>query len=384
MLSYEKRKPIALDLLKQLQPQFEAYEVAKWAEPEILQPADLFISLSGEDIRRRMVLTEAQEGSRLALRPEFTVPICNDIVQTAENEDALMAMAPQIIAYHGEAWRLREDRDYGAFQQAGIEWLFTESENETDAKALCYTIEAQEKLKLKGLQLVINDLRLINSLIESLSLPDALKEQIASIYSSGNDVRKFVSTLLAQNAHEAKATSVTMEPEAVQALLNEVFSTLGFQQVGGRDVKDIAERFMQKATASTIDEKGLEQLQHLDAFLALHLPCKDAVEVLDFIAENIGGAFTKALADFKGKLDYFVGQDISMKQLIFNGEMVAKQAYYTGLIFSLRAKKKPKTVFISGGRYDALFEKLGAPKRINAVGCALWLDDIASLLEDKS
>ena len=45
-------------------------------EPPVLQPADLFVDLSGEDIRRRMFVTEDASGAELCLRPEYTSAVC--------------------------------------------------------------------------------------------------------------------------------------------------------------------------------------------------------------------------------------------------------------------------------------------------------------------
>ena len=44
-------------------------------EPPVLQPADVFIDLSGEDIRRRMFVTQDAAGAELCLRPEYTIPV---------------------------------------------------------------------------------------------------------------------------------------------------------------------------------------------------------------------------------------------------------------------------------------------------------------------
>ena len=41
----------------------------------ILQPADPFLDMAGEDLRRRIFLTESETGQTLCLRPEFTVPV---------------------------------------------------------------------------------------------------------------------------------------------------------------------------------------------------------------------------------------------------------------------------------------------------------------------
>ena len=45
-------------------------------EPAVLQPAEIFVDLSGEDIRRRMFVTQDQAGRELCLRPEYTIPVC--------------------------------------------------------------------------------------------------------------------------------------------------------------------------------------------------------------------------------------------------------------------------------------------------------------------
>jgi len=46
--------------------------------PAILQPADPFLDLSGEDIRKRMYLTTDPSGRELCLRPDLTIPVSCD------------------------------------------------------------------------------------------------------------------------------------------------------------------------------------------------------------------------------------------------------------------------------------------------------------------
>src|SRR5689334_2153908 len=48
------------------------------ANPAILQPAEPFLDLSGEDIRRRMYLVSDQAGLELCLRPDLTIPVALD------------------------------------------------------------------------------------------------------------------------------------------------------------------------------------------------------------------------------------------------------------------------------------------------------------------
>src|SRR5690349_9586955 len=83
-------------------------------EPAVLQPAEVFLDLSGEDIRRRMFITQDSDGRELCLRPEFTIPVCRDHLRAAATEP----MAA--YCYLGAVFRLRPG-ETGEFRQAGIE-----------------------------------------------------------------------------------------------------------------------------------------------------------------------------------------------------------------------------------------------------------------------
>ena len=43
----------------------------------VIQPAEPFLDMAGEDLRRRIFLTESETGESLCLRPEFTIPVCS-------------------------------------------------------------------------------------------------------------------------------------------------------------------------------------------------------------------------------------------------------------------------------------------------------------------
>ena len=45
-------------------------------EPPLLQPASVFLDMSGEDIRGRLYLTADADGAELCLRPDYTIPVC--------------------------------------------------------------------------------------------------------------------------------------------------------------------------------------------------------------------------------------------------------------------------------------------------------------------
>ena len=94
-----------------------SYERAGYArvQPAILQPAEPFLDLSGEDIRKRMFLTAVPGGDEeFCLRPDLTIPVSRDYLASRE------AGKPAGLCYLGPVFRHRSDAP-AEFLQAGIE-----------------------------------------------------------------------------------------------------------------------------------------------------------------------------------------------------------------------------------------------------------------------
>src|ERR687891_2637368 len=69
--------------------------------PAILQPAEPFLDLSGEDIRKRMYLTADPQGRELCLRPDLTIPVSRDYLASSK------AGQPAGFCYLGAVFRHR-------------------------------------------------------------------------------------------------------------------------------------------------------------------------------------------------------------------------------------------------------------------------------------
>src|SRR5215210_2388852 len=91
------------------------------AEPAILQPADPFLDLSGEDIRKSLYLTTDASGEELCLRPDLTIPVARD--------------------YLGPVFRYRWGKT-SQFLQAGIESFGRQDRAAADAEMLALALEA--------------------------------------------------------------------------------------------------------------------------------------------------------------------------------------------------------------------------------------------------
>src|SRR5437762_13946163 len=82
--------------------------------PPLLQPAEPFLDLSGEDIRRRMFLTTDPQGREMCLRPDLTIPVSRAYLQSAA------AGKPAGFCYLGPVFRHRPGAS-AEFVQIGIE-----------------------------------------------------------------------------------------------------------------------------------------------------------------------------------------------------------------------------------------------------------------------
>ena len=66
----------------ELLEEFAARRTSRVNTP-VIQPAEPFLDMAGEDLRRRIFMTESETGESLCLRPEFTIPVCLRHIETA-------------------------------------------------------------------------------------------------------------------------------------------------------------------------------------------------------------------------------------------------------------------------------------------------------------
>src|ERR1700751_503575 len=105
------------------------------AEPDILQPAEPFVDLSGEDIRKSLYLTTDASGEELCLRPDLTIPVARDYLASPH------AGKPAGFSYLGPVFRYRSGRP-SEFLQAGIESFGRHDRAAADAEMLALALEA--------------------------------------------------------------------------------------------------------------------------------------------------------------------------------------------------------------------------------------------------
>ena len=132
------------------------------AEPAILQPAEPFLDLSGEDIRKSLYLTTDASGEELCLRPDLTIPVARDYLASgragSRPASAISARCFAIAAAASE------------FLQAGIESFGRQDRAAADAEMLALALEATSAFGLKDVEIRTGDVALFIALIDALEL----------------------------------------------------------------------------------------------------------------------------------------------------------------------------------------------------------------------
>jgi ATP phosphoribosyltransferase regulatory subunit len=338
-------------------------------EPPVLQPADVFIDLSGEDIRRRMFVTQDASGAELCLRPEYTIPVC---LQHLSRHGA----QPSGYSYGGPVFRMRTGEN-GEFLQAGLESIGRTDVSAVDAEILAVALDGLKQIGGPAPIVKLGDMGLLHALIDALGIAPAAKRRVIRVIVSGQDLASLAEPD-GPGAQEHAGLLAAIEgqaPQAAKAFVEDILSIAGIARVGGRSAGEIAERFLARAANRT----GLpdEARQVLERYLTIAGDPDQAAHAVRILAKDAGLDVNGALATFEERTGFMAARGLDVSAFSFAATFARNLDYYTGFIFEVqdprRSDGKP---IVGGGRYDHLLEHLGAEAPIPAVGCSFWLDRI--------
>ncbi|WP_112663692.1 ATP phosphoribosyltransferase regulatory subunit [Microvirga flavescens] len=339
-------------------------------EPPVLQPANTFIDLSGEDIRRRMFVTQDAAGHELCLRPEYTIPVC--LQHLAEH-----GATPRGYSYGGPVFRMRPG-ETGEFMQAGIESIGRTDATAADAEVLGLALEGIDQLGLAGSKVRLGDMGLLNDLIDALGVSPAAKRRVIRAIVSGQGLGS-LSEPEGQAQTEYAGLLAAIEgqaPQAAKAFVEDILSIAGIAKVGGRSAGEIAERFLARAG----NRSGLSEEARgvLERYLAIKGDPDQAAAAIRALADQAGLDLSAALAAFEERTGFMAARGLDVSRFHFAATFARNLDYYTGFIFEIQdPRREDGKPVVGGGRYDRLLQHLGAAEAIPAVGCSFWLDRIA-------
>lgn len=348
------------------------------AEPAVLQPAEPFLDLSGEDIRRSLFLTNDADGNEFCLRPDLTIPVACDYLASAG------AGAPAGFCYLGPVFRCRAD-GANEFLQAGAESFGRADRPAADAEMLALALEACAAYGVSQPDIRAGDVALFSALVDALALTPAWRRRLVKDFNRKISLARDLDRLTLgevgrQSDYQGVLAALTgSDRDAAHALVTDLLSIAGSNgAAGGRSVAEIADRFLEQAAlgASALPQETRELIER---FLAIS---GDPDAVLADIRNLAGSArldLGAALDAFESRIGFMAARGIDLRRVRFATAFGRGLDYYTGFEFELVAPGDGDEPLAAGGRYDGLLSRLGAATPIPAVGFAIWIEALCRL-----
>jgi ATP phosphoribosyltransferase regulatory subunit len=339
-------------------------------EPSILQPADIFLDRSGEEIRRRTFTLTDLSGRELCLRPDLTIPICRQAVESG-------AKFPARICYNGLAFRHQpsEPNRPTQFFQAGAELLGLEDRAAGEVEIMTLAIEALHAAGLKDFEMKVGDLGLFGALVDALDVPPQWRSRLKRHFwragyfeallgrltnGAATDAQRLLGSLGGLTAKESRA--------AIEGLMDMVADA----PQGARTREEIVERLMEQAADAAALRLDPKIGQVITSLLGISGTAQSALGEIRALMKSAGIKLDAPLAAMEARLAALTPLGIDPSRVTFAARFGRNMEYYTGFVFELWSRDDEGPVQVAGGgRYDTLLEMLGADRAVTAIGCAV-------------
>jgi ATP phosphoribosyltransferase regulatory subunit len=341
------------------------------AEPAVLQPAEPFLDLSGEDIRKSLYLTTDPSGEELCLRPDLTIPVARDYLASPR------AGQPAGFSYLGPVFRYRGGRP-SEFLQAGIESFGRQDRAAADAEMLALALEATAAAGA-DVEIRTGDVALFVALIDALGLYPVWRRRLIKDFNRKitleQDMERLtIASAATRNEYEGVLAALAgSDRKAALALVTDLMSIAGASAVGGRTVAEIADRFLEQSTL-TGGALPRNALNLITRFLGISGTPKEAIAALRSLATGASLDIAAAIDQLEARVGFMAKQGIDTAKVRFATAFGRGLDYYTGFEFELHRKGNGIEPLVAGGRYDGLLSQLGALDPIPAVGFSIWVE----------
>jgi ATP phosphoribosyltransferase regulatory subunit len=341
------------------------------AEPAVLQPAEPFLDLSGEDIRKSLYLTTDPSGEELCLRPDLTIPVARDYLASSR------AGHPAGFSYLGAVFRYRGGRP-SEFLQAGIESFGRQDRAAADAEMLALALKATSAVGA-DVEIRTGDVALFTALIDALGLYPVWRRRLMKDFNRkitlDQDMERLtVASAAARNEYEGVLAALAgSDRKAALALVTDLMSIAGATAVGGRTVAEIADRFLEQSTlkGGALPRNALNLIKR---FLGISGTPAEAIAGLRSLAADASLDIGAAIDQLEARVGFMAKQGIDTAKVRFATSFGRGLDYYTGFEFELQRKGNGVEPLVAGGRYDGLLSQLGATAPIPAVGFSIWVE----------
>ncbi len=348
--------------------------------PPILQPADVFLDLVGEDIRRRLFQTSGADGSDLCLRPDFTIPVCRQYLESGP------AGRKAAYFYHGPVFRQRTD-GLGEIPQIGAESLGRDDIARADADMLALSVEALDRFGISSPDIRIGDESLFAAVLGGLNLPVVWQRRLRDLFGETDKLASAIQRMAGQDKASDEGRDVRLgflsalegaDPQAAHAVVEDLLSIAGISAVGGRTASEIAERFLEQAALASGSGADPKAGEFLKRYLSIQGPADSITDDIKAFSADTGLEMSAALKAYEDRLEAIAAKGVDTSKISFAADFGRRLDYYSGFVFEIHAAGGTAgEQLVGGGRYDKLVELLGADSSVPATGFSIWLDRVA-------
>ena len=355
--------------------------------PAIIQPADVFLDVIGEELRARTYVFTDPEGHELCLRPDLTVPTCRLYLSRHPATDVARR-----YCYNGSVFRFQP---FGAdasrpneFRQLGLELIGEADAEKAETEALSLVLQALAKAGPLPYRARMGDLGLFQALLGDLELPERGRQRLRAQFWRPEAFRVALGRLtseqpgsLAGLPAELLARLDPSNAAAAEACVADYLQTKGIDHVGARSVSEIAAGLLAALEDSKAEPIPAATARLIEGYLKIGGPAPAACAELKRVIGGAGPRSARAVAAFARRLDLMSAAGIDTGALAFSAEFGRNLEYYTGFVFDIVSPVLGEKLAIAGGgRYDRLMKAVGAPRDVPAVGCAIHTERLLSVL----
>ena len=368
-------------------------------ETPLLEHSELFLRRSGGVLSSQMYAFNSPDGADVSIRPEMTAPVIRHALEDDEVPyPRRLQYASPVIRYPEHSSVFATDIPDGnrQFTQVGAE-LIGHSGPESDGEVIAAACEAATAIGIDDVRVVLGHAGITRVLLEQLRLPRGARQFLALNLERLKDedsVEEIVSEaegLLFRSQsgieslrarHIESLTAIKLAEAASSGETNRTMGRRDVESVGAR-IRDLVAddgsnidlvrpfRFISAlASIAGSPESALDDLAKLcEGYNPTGLQIIDPRPEIQQVRNTVDSAINEGVDPIKVTVDY--GMPVGM-------------AYYTGMVFELRADVGPHADMKlgSGGRYDSLAYALGSREDIPALGFALNLDEILAAAPD--
>lgn len=363
--------PIPLAALAAIRAPFADAGAAP-VEVPVLQPLALLLDLSGEAMRPRLFLVQAEGGDELAMRPDFTIPVARAHIDSGAAQGR--------YAYEGKAFRAAPLGSSRAeeFLQIGVEIFGNGDPAESDAEVAALAWRSASAGGREDLAITFGDIALFGAFVDSLALAPSLATRLKRLFTRPRLLAAELdrADTLSEEGGEAARPERFINPlDGVPeghgpGALRQLWAIAGIEPVGSRPPEEIVRRLADRAEASRTPSLSSAEAAAVRGFLAVSAAPRAAMAAVRKLAGPSTASLDAALAGWDRRLADLVARGVPEARMTFAAAFGRAFGYYDGVLFEIRSPALgAERPVAAGGRYDGLPARLGAPSALGAVGC---------------